>query len=621
MSGTLQDQKLTTIGLRPGVVKEQSAKAAESYWIDADKVRFRFAKPELMGGWLNVTLPAKTSALWGTPRLIETVRALDTTRAAVVGTNVGIWSSDLSDYYDITPIVTTIPGQTSIFSTSVGSSLVVVSVSAHNLAVNTRVAFTSVTATIGGNILINSDASTQAFYTVTSVLSADSFQIEVFTTAAATSVGAGNTGTVYQSYNAGTTSNVAVGGWGTGAWSGAFGWSTSPNGTIVQPLRLWSADLWGTEVVAVPNGGPLMLWQPQNGIGSRMAIVTAAPSVNNIVRVASEARHIILYGTHDVGGSFDPLLIRWCSQEDYTDWTPSNINTAGDYRLNSRGSEIIAVVKMSDRRMILTDSDLFAETYIGPPDIFGYTRVGEKCGAIGRNAAVEYGGIMYWLSSNGQFYKYDGRLAPLPCTVLRYVFENIDSFQKEKIVAGTNSQFDEIIWFYPSNNSPDGENDRYVIYNTIEQHWTIGAMCRTAWHDRDTFVHPLAAGGTGKGLYYHEVGYSDDGSPLIAYCESAYFDTRDGDVIMFANKFSPDFADIANNNPFGGSINVTLKARKYPGGTVYTKGPYRCGGTPQRISTRLRGREFAVRFDSRTIDDKPWRLGEFRMGLEEDGKR
>lgn len=621
MSGTLQDQKLTTIDFKPGVVKEQSRSAADPYWIDADKVRFRFSKPELMGGWQNVTLPAKTSSLWGTPRLLETVRALDGTKAAVVFTNLGVWSTDLSDYNDITPIVTTVPGLVNRFSTSAGSPLVVASVSAHSLVVGTRVAFTSANTTIGGNILINADASTLTYYQVTSILGTDSFEFDAYTTAAATSAGTGGTFTVYQTYNAGTTSNVAVGGWGTGAWSGPFGWSTSPNGLAILPLRLWSSDLWGTEVVAVPNGGPLMLWQPQNGLTTRMVFVTAAPSVNQIVRVASEARHIVLYGTHDVSGTFDPLLIRWCSQENYNDWTPTNINTAGDYRLNSRGSEIIAVVKMADRRIVMTDNDVFSENYIGPPDIFGYTRIGEKCGTIGRNAAIEYGGVVYWLSSNGQFYKYDGRLAPLPCTVLRYVFEGINILQKDKIVAGTNSQFDEVIWFYPSLDSPDGENDRYVIYNTIEQHWTIGSLCRTAWHDRDTYPHPLAAGDSGEGLFYHEVGYTDDGSPLVAYCESAYFDTRDGDVIMFANKFSPDFSDIANNTPFQGSINVTLKARKYPGGTVYTKGPYRCGGAPQRISTRLRGREFAARFDYNSIDERPWRLGQFRMGLEEDGKR
>jgi len=46
--------------------------------------------------------------------------------------------------------------------------------------------------------------------------------------------------------------------------------------------------------------------------------------------------------------------------------------------------------------------------------------------------------------------------------------------------------------FYPSTANTNGENDRYVIYNTREQHWTIGTMTRTVWEDSGTFQYPLA---------------------------------------------------------------------------------------------------------------------------------
>lgn len=619
MSDSMQSQRLTTLNFRSGVITEQTPKAAEGQWTDADKVRFRFNKPELLGGWQNVTTPAKTAELLGTPRELETVRTLGGTHTALIGTNVGIFSSDLSEYNDVTPITTAVPASNP-FSTSAGSTNVLVSVSIHGMTNGTYVVITSAQTTIGGNILIDTSAQAEAKFPIT-VVDNNSFTIDVGVTAAATSAQTGGNCTIKLYYKAGLQSSQAVGGWGTGAWGGNFGWNTAPDGTYTMMLREWSMDLWGTYVMAVPNLGPLFVWTAAAGIGTRFTVVTAAPSINQLVRVASEARHVILYGTHDISGQYDPLLIRWCSQEDYDDWTPSVTNTAGEIRLNSRGSQIITVVKMSDKMLVLTDTDIFLQNYIGSGDVFGFIRAGENCGAISQNCAVEYAGIAYWMSSNGQFFKYDGRLQPVPCAVLRYVFQNLNTAQTDKIICGTNSQFDEIIWFYPSTSSPDGENDRYVIYNTREDHWTIGSLARTTWRDRSTFAQPLATGVAGTGLYYHETGYTDDGTPMTAFVESAFFDTQDGDEIMFSNKFVPDLSDLSDGTPYSGSMTVYLQARKYPGADIVTKGPYNINGTTNKISTRLRGREFAVRFESRTVTDKPWRMGEFRMALEPDGKR
>lgn len=618
----MQDQILTTLPFNVGIVKEQTRKAAEGFWTDCDKIRFRLGKPELIGGWQNVTTPQETANLYGTPRAVETVRALDGQRAAVVGTNVGLFSSNLSKYYNITPITTVVP-ITDRLNTTAGSTRIVVSVTAHNLDTGTLIGITSANTTIGGNIQINAISTVTATYPV-SVINDDSFAFDVATTAAATSAAAGGSPTLYFYYNGAEASNVIVNGWGTGVWDGDFAWGTPGTGgggssnNFVSPLRLWSLDLWGTEVMAVPTSGPLMLWQPQTGLDSHASIIAAAPSINQIVRVAPEARHVVLYGTHDILGDYDPLLIRWCSSEDYTDWTPTLTNTAGEYRLPSRGSEVRSVLRMGDRTIILTDTDLFSQNYIGSNDVFGFIRGAENCGVISQNAAVEYKGALYWMASNSQFFKYDGRVQTLTCPILRYIFDNLNYDQASKICAGVNSRFDEVIWFYADKTST--ENNRYLIYNTLENHWSIGSLSRTSWKDSSTYDLPLATGPSNTGLYYHETGYADDTGPLTAYLESGYFARQSGDQIMFSNKVVPDFSNISDNEDFDGLVSLSLKARKYPEGDTITKGPYLIEESTQRLSTRLRGREFAIRLDSNTIN-KPWRLGEFRMSIQPDGKR
>jgi len=620
----LQDQKLTTVNFASGIIKELTPKAAEGYWTDGDKIRFRFGKPELMGGWQNVTNTTQTARLIGVPRALETVRALDGTRAALIGTHIGLFSSNLSTYYDVTPLVTTVPG-TNILSTTLNATTIIVSVSGHGLEEGTLVGIVSAATTIGGNILINTDTSTTTTYQAITLIDANSFTIDVSVSAAATSVATGGDITVYIYADAGRQSDEQVGGWGGGLWSGAFGWSEPTGSSILLKMRQWSMDQWGTEVMAVPSQGPLYLWSPQNGITTRAALISAAPSINQIVRVATEARHVVLYGTHDTGGTYDPLLIRWCSQEDYTDWSPSLTNTSGDFRLASKGSEIVSVIKTKDQHVILTDADMFTQNYIGSNDVFGFSRAGENCGIMAQNTGIEYGGACYWMGNNGKFYKYDGRIQPMPSTVLRYVFDGIDGRYKSKIFAGSNSQFDEIIWFYPSQDSPDGEPDRYVIVNISEQpnHWTIGSMRRTTWKDRSTFGQVLATGVPDEdtGLNYQEIGYAAGVSSMYSYLESAYFDADGGDAILFCNKYVPDFKT-PSGDTLDDTVLISLKMRKYPGGPITTKGPYVVTGATEKVSTRLRGRELALRLDAFTSSEAtPWRMGETRLALQEDGQR
>jgi len=618
MSATLQDQKLTELKFQVGVVKEKTQLDATGFWTDADKIRFRFGRPELMGGWRSAIDSSENNKIFGIARLLDTLRNRLGETAAFIGTNAGAFSSELSTFYNITPIVSTV-ATTNILSTTANSTKVVVSLSAHGLTNESIVEIVSAAATIGGNILINVISSVTATYQV-SVINDHSFEFDVGVSAAATSAATGGAITIGLSYPAGGESTIYQSGWGSGFWGGNFGWG-APTANYAIPLRLWSADLWGTDILAVPSRGPLMYWNTSVGITNRMTIVTAAPSVNQIVRVASEARHVLVYGTHDSAGSYDPLLIRWCTQEDFTDWTPTATNNAGDYPLPSRGSEIRAVNRVRDKTAILTDSDLYIQSYIGGNDVFGFVAAGEQCGVISRNAAIEYRGILYWMSDNGQFYQYDGRVQPLPCTVLRYIYDNLDTNFIDKIYAGVNSTFDEIIWFYPSLTSPNGENDRYVIYNTSEKHWSIGTMARTTWEDSSTFANPLAMGVEPYELYYQEFGYTADLSVMTANLEGAYFDINDGNNIMFANKFAPDFSNLSDNTPYSGTLQISLQARKYPGGTVTTKGPFAVNGSIQKVSTRLRGREFAIQIQSSTSSNLPWRMGRFRMAIEPDGLR
>ena len=124
------------------------------------------------------------------------------------------------------------------------------------------------------------------------------------------------------------------------------------------------------------------------------------------------------------------------------------------------------------------------------------------------------------------------KLLSCPAQCGTHVFTDFNKEQSEKVVSGVNSQWGEVIWFYPSLNSD--ENDRYVIYNYLEKLWYYGTMSRSAWLDRGIRQYPIAAGG--NYLYNHEIGQDDDGAAMESYIESSQIDVGDGERFTFLEK-------------------------------------------------------------------------------------
>ena len=122
---------------------------------------------------------------------------------------------------------------------------------------------------------------------------------------------------------------------------------------------------------------------------------------------------------------------------------------------------------------------------------------------IAPNACINAPNGVYWMAEDG-FYRYNGSVQRLECTVLSYVQENLDLSQLFKRFALVNKQYNEVWWFYPSTQDSTGEISRYVIYNYLENTWSIGELVRTAWLDEDVFTAPLAT--NDNYLYNQETG-------------------------------------------------------------------------------------------------------------------
>lgn len=604
----------TNINIKPGILREATRKAAEGYWYDADKVRFRFGRPEKIGGWVNVNGIDTSSTFSGIARAIHNWNNNSGSPYTALGTHTHLYIWQSGTYSDITPIATS--GTTVVtYITSANTSNILVSMAAHGFIANDIVYFSSAInefgVTAGNNVIMGNQ------FTITSIIDSNRFHLNYPISAAANTTVSVTT-SWYKLVHLGQQQTILGLGWGSSFWSHSGGWGVPVSSDIQLLATQWTLDSWGENLVANYRGGPIYQWVENSGTTSRAAAISGAPSRNDLILVSPEDRHLISFGTEDVlTSSYSPVLIRWCASENLNDWSPSATNTAGD-KLLSGASRIVGATRTRGSILVWTEAALYSMRHIGQPFIFGFDLLGSNCGLVGPHAAIEANGRTYWMS-NQRFMLFDGGAPrPLPCTVLRHVFDNIDGRQYDKVYAGVNGAYNEVIWLYQDLSSTTEECNRYVIYNYLEDHWTIGSLDRTVWADDSVYLFPVASDVSGN-TYYHDYGDSANGESIYAYLQSGEFDLQDGQQIAFINRIVPDFT-LKDGDPLQGNLTITLRGRKAPGDSnVVTRGPYTVSAGTLYIPYRHRARQISMTIESSSTD-AAWRMGEMKMRIMPDGE-
>lgn len=639
---------LTKLQFRPGVNRETTSYTNEGGWFDCDKIRFRSGTPEKIGGWQK----KGTKSYLGSARTLHPFIALDGSRYIGVGTHLKYYIEEGGGYTDITPLrLTTAVGDVTFAKVQNGSPLITVTETNHGAVENDFVTFDGAADLgSGGNItaavlnqeyqivtVVNSNSYTISARTVSTISSVTVNGAIVATAVNAASQDSGNGGgssrAKYQ-VNTGLDTTVIGTGWGAGTWGRGTWNSGSSSLAAGAELRIWSHDNFGEDLLINARDAGIFYWDKSAGPADRAVALSAlstdatTPTIGKQVLVSDRDKHVVVFGcdAQDDIGTQDPLLVRFSAQGDPFTWESQVTNTAGDLRIGS-GSEIVTAVETRQQILIITDTSLHAMQFVGPPFTFGISQLADNITIMSPLSAVAVDDNVFWMGLE-EFYVFTGQVQKLPCTVKSFVFNDINLSQRSKVVAGVNSSFSEIWWFYPSASSSD--NDRYVVYNYAEQVWYYGALARSAWLDRGVNDDPISAGENGY-LYLQEIGY-DDGSTspasaITAYIESSQVSIGDGDRFVFMRRVLPDltFDGSTNDSP---SANFIFQARNFPGGNYLqsnTNAVTRTATAPveqftEQVHLRLRGRSFALKVQSTTTGTS-WRLGTPRVDIRQDGRQ
>jgi hypothetical protein len=353
--------------------------------------------------------------------------------------------------------------------------------------------------------------------------------------------------------------------------------------------------------------------------------------------VSQQDRHLLAFGAVPFGSTneadFDPLLIRWADQDSPGDWTPTLTNTAGDLRV-SRGSRIVRALPTRQEVLVWTDSHLYTLQFLGTTDVFGLQEYADNISIISPRSVVSASNIVYWMGKD-KFYAYTGRVETLDSTLTLHVFNDINYEQSDQVISGTNEQWNEIWWFYPTADSD--YNNAYVVYNHVDKIWFYGTIDRTAWLDSPLRTYPQAANTTvtttnnvvttGSGfLYEHENGTDDDTLAMDSYIQSSDFDLGDGDSFMLTRRIIPDVS-FDGSSAVAPEASIQVRPRNFPGST-FSADPAdtqrvietSVGVYTDQVFMRARARQMA--FKIRSVDlGVQWQLGMPRLDVRQDGSR
>ena len=622
---------LQKLQFKPGLNRDQTNYTNEGGFFECNKVRFRSGYPQKLGGWLRYG----AYIINGACRQVFNWITTDSANYLALGTSTKLYIDAGQTLYDITPIRQTFtsPATNNCFTTVNGSKTVTVAISTHGALDGDYVTFSGVVA-VGGITAPN--LNTEFIVTVVDL---NTFTITTATAATSSASGGGTGITAAFQLNIGNAGGVAGYGWGAGTW-GTVGWGLGAGTPVFSPQRDWFLQNFDNDLVANIRNGAIYYWFDVNGLGNR-AIPLENATINGVtasdvpdeamqILVSQNDKHLLAFGCTPFGASaptFDPLLIRFATQDQPNVWTPLVTNSAGFLRV-SRGSAIVCAVATRQEILVYTEGTLNSLQFLGTTDVFGLQELADNISILSPRAVVTVNNTAYWMGHD-KFYAYGGRVETLPCTLRNHVFENLNYNQADQIVSGTNEGWNEVWWFYPTADS--NVNNAYIIYNHLEKIWYYGTIDRTAWSDSSLREYPQAiaqtlftgslnnsttlnvtaitsgilqvgsvitgtgvatgttitALGTGTGgvgtytvnisqlvvqtamtadsiIYNHEQGLNDDTTAMTSFIASSDFDLVDGDQFILTKRIIPDL-NFAGSTATLPAVTMYIKPRNFPG--------------------------------------------------------
>jgi len=405
----------------------------------------------------------------------------------------------------------------------------------------------------------------------------NTFDISTSGTATSAVSGGGGASTEYQQQiDPGLANTISGQGYGLGLYGiGLYGVSKVSQSTT--PARLWSHARFGNLTISAHNDqSDVYQW---GGVRAAAPVKVANSPPANYVFVSNNI--CVVLGYDVAAAEENDSAISWCDQGGLTNWTTGQ---SGSDVIEGAG-KFITHASARGENLLFTGSQTYIFRYIGGQFIWQIAQLDAGVGIISQNARASASGVVFWMD-NGNFFMWRGAGAEVipsnsstESTILRYVFDDINFSQKEKICAWYNKDFREIWWHYPSADS--NEPDRVARVNIDTFTWAYDELGRTAAEYPSILGQNPILCDTSNFLNLHENGLNDDGNGMSWMLRTNQI--YGGTDTTHLSAFVPD-------QTLTGEINVNIKTKNYPSSSRIFSNDYVVTPTTERVSTDLAGR-------------------------------
>lgn len=398
-----------------------------------------------------------------------------------------------------------------------------------------------------------------------------------------------------------------------GFGEGLFGVSTfgTPRAGSTKFTNLtpcYTLDNWGEELRAMTSAdGRLLRWAPSFAPTAKAVAVTGAP-ISNRTFVVTPERYIILFG---MGGERDKY--GWCDQEDDTNWLFADpLSDAGFFNIEPKSAIVTACEGLGGIFMSSRNQAFFIN-YIGQPGIYAHTAKGAFTIPISASSIMETSDGVMWNSGDGNFWVFNGvSISPVDCEIRDWIKDQINLSKSAVHSFAMNVYTKTEAWFFfVSNSSADGYNDRVAIYNYKDRTWSMGTLGRACGFNYANDVNPLMSNGVK--VYKHETG-----STYVDYSDHPWLETH----VVNMNEGS-EFITIQNLFPeiIGDSSGIRFRLARstvrQPNKETYT--PQKSVRDNGYVDIRETARDFRLRIDADLASG--WSLGIIGLNTVGRGKK
>lgn len=373
----------------------------------------------------------------------------------------------------------------------------------------------------------------------------------------------------------------------------------------------WQMENYGDWWVGVStsDGRPLY-WKPNDKTFTKARVIPNAPK--SIVSLTDTPQRSLL--VVQPNGVANRVAIS--AQENIEDWDFEKVNGTAVQIDFETAAPLLVSKRVGDNIIVASNTEIWVLDYVGQPFMYKPRRLGLTT-LLNPNCLTPAGNMVVWIGEQG-IWKYDGGyIQPVQCPILNDLMNDIDwnAVYQHGFMSDLN-YYPEVWFFYPSTRRiRNGECDRYVIWNYVDNTWTWGALPRSAMNSSASSRNPYMAG-TDNHVYKHEIDndWTDDGRSRVGkvYIESSFASPNNGATLVDISRA------FASSNIGLQSTSMTFTTVNAPDGPERVFGPYtqRADGY---FDVRVNGRYFKIRFD--TLKDGPWAIGPIQLDMTEGMRR